>query len=285
MHVRRVEQDEPYVQVTADDLGVCDGTNRAIVHGMQHNYVQRASLLVTGGTSASDAAQIFAERGWLDRLGLHLNLTEGTCASSTPPATLCQAGSSAFCGKAEFLRRATRNAICPIEVHQETRAQLHRFGALTGALPAHVDGHHHCHVASVEIAVAIANALPPEVRRVRQPHDVTGNASEMCTCCARAHAVAVRVWKAAYAPVGCFSADAFGGLALCGRRYGSQDIAHIVRTARHRGAHNVEVMAHPGEYAPTTSWYSHRDRQAECAALQDYASASARCVDIAQPSA
>ena len=52
----------------------------------------------------------------------------------------------------------------PAEVTAEVRAQFDRFRQLTGRLPTHLDGHHHCHrvpaVGKAVVAVATELGLP-----------------------------------------------------------------------------------------------------------------------------
>ena len=132
--------------VNADDFGMSKEVNEAISDAFGKGLIDRTTLLVNM-PMAEEAMQMASERGFLDRVGIHLNLTSGlplTDEMAKDPVMCNAAGEftadfarnmwTRFC-----LPRATRK-----NTDREIRAQLDRFGKLGGKL-WHVDSHHHVH--------------------------------------------------------------------------------------------------------------------------------------------
>ena len=92
----------PELIIVADDFGVSEQRNLGILHAMEAGVVTLASVMVNGA-AAEAGIQLARERGFLGRLGLHLNLTEGR-----PPGSFCdfqrqfKAGFGSRCRKQSF---------------------------------------------------------------------------------------------------------------------------------------------------------------------------------------
>ena len=131
--------------INADDFGYSHEVNAAVAQCFPVGRINRATLLVNmPGTE--EAVRMAQEEGFFDKVGLHINLTEGypltqICARSA----LCDA-SGKFTGtfhipfKARlYLNKATREAI-----RQEVEAQVQRYLAL-GFTLLHADSHNYTH--------------------------------------------------------------------------------------------------------------------------------------------
>ncbi len=147
--------------VNADDLGSSPGVNDGIFEAHRRGLVTSATLMV-GYPGAEHAAAALAEH---PRLGVGLHLT---LSGRRPP--LVPAARVPSLVDADGLlpaRPESQAAAAPDEVRAELAAQLDRFRELTGRLPTHLDGHHHCHrqppVLEAVIETARRHALP--VRR------------------------------------------------------------------------------------------------------------------------
>ena len=66
--------------VNADDFGLTEGVNRAVIEGHVHGIITSASLLANGAAFGSAVAmsKSYAKLG----VGVHLNLTEGRPVSA-----------------------------------------------------------------------------------------------------------------------------------------------------------------------------------------------------------
>lgn len=130
----------PALVVNADDAGLHEATDRAILRCFREGVVRSASVVANGPTT-----ERFVERALalgLD-LGLHLNLTEGRALGGPLPRLTDAAGRfGGTAGKRAVLRELVEGSA---DVGAELRAQWDRLVAL-GVAPTHVDGHNHVHV-------------------------------------------------------------------------------------------------------------------------------------------
>ena len=132
--------------INADDFGLSQEVNSAVVQCFRDGTIDRTTLLVN--MPQTDAACALArEHGFFDRVGLHINLVEGT-----PLTERCRRD-PVLCGEdgrflGQFhralrgrflLNRATREAI-----REETRAQIETYLA-KGFPLMHADSHQYVH--------------------------------------------------------------------------------------------------------------------------------------------
>jgi chitin disaccharide deacetylase len=102
--------------ITADDFGLTEGVNKAIIRAHREGVVTSASLMINGG--AVDSAVAFARQNPSLDIGLHLNLTNEPFAFALRPG----AG-----------------------IEKKIRQQI-EMALKTGLTISHVDGHKHVHV-------------------------------------------------------------------------------------------------------------------------------------------
>ncbi len=132
--------------LNADDYGKSETVNRAIAECFQKNLINRTTLMVNM-PEAEAAVEIAKQEGFADRIGIHLNLTEGM------PLTEAIRHNPLFCDpEGHFhagFRQKTRNRLymdrASLEqIYAELKAQLNRYAAFE--LPLfHADSHHHIH--------------------------------------------------------------------------------------------------------------------------------------------
>ena len=154
---QRTQQHRP--RVHADDLGLSEATNNAILQLARIGKLDGASLLVRGpavkeGVEAWKALQ--AERPDLE-LCLHLCLTEGPCSAlaSAIPDLVNQDGYLKL-SFGTWLSLSLLPAMHPKrqritrQLHQEIQAQIGRFRELcSNDAPLHLDGHQHVHLVPI----------------------------------------------------------------------------------------------------------------------------------------
>jgi predicted glycoside hydrolase/deacetylase ChbG (UPF0249 family) len=151
----------PGLIVTADDLGLDESVNAAVVRAFDLGLVTHSSLLVNLD-GFREACHVIAARGWQDRVGLHLNLTEG------PPLTdgirktaLCADGRFVPIDRFRYYRFIsveTRSAVAA-----EVAAQI--AAARDAGIPlTHLDSHNDVHtapsIARVVAEVARVHGIP-----------------------------------------------------------------------------------------------------------------------------
>lgn len=132
--------------INADDFGRESSVNEAIGLCFEKRIITNTTLMVNM-PYAMDAVRLAKSNGFEDRVGLHLNLTQGV------PLTSSIRNFSSFCdGRGEFnarfhLSTAGRLTIGPREaaaLSEEIEAQIRRYLAF-GLTEKHLDSHHHSH--------------------------------------------------------------------------------------------------------------------------------------------
>ncbi len=130
--------------VNADDFGLTEGVNRAILDGHKRGIITNASLLANGG--AFDAAVVASRDVEALGVGVHLNLTDGPPIAdpSLVSSLLCSGG--VFTGSPfAVARRVMRREMKLDEVEREWRSQIEKIVS-AGIRISHLDGHKHIHL-------------------------------------------------------------------------------------------------------------------------------------------
>jgi predicted glycoside hydrolase/deacetylase ChbG (UPF0249 family) len=208
--------------VNADDFGMSTPVNVGVVEAFHRGLVSSASLMANM-PELNAAVDMAHESGLGDRLGVHLNLTEGVAL--TRPLRSCPR----FCtpdGTFVWRHRGLW-ALDSAEVHAiaaEWRAQIWALLA-KGVRPTHLDSHHHVHTAWPLGTIAIAIAREHSIPAVR----LTRN-------CGPAPGAAIRLYKTM------FNARLRrAGLAAVSRFGSALDVRSVVGVTNDP----VEVMTHP----------------------------------------
>ena len=144
----RVPSDsEKKIIVNADDFGKNESVTDAIVECFNKGYIDSSSVMVNM-PDASRAMELAKQHGFIDKINLHLNLTEGMPVSEDIKKE------SLFCdpNKGEFNRRfyesyftrffCSRRARTAIR--EEIKAQFELYKRM-GGISASLDSHHHVH--------------------------------------------------------------------------------------------------------------------------------------------
>jgi len=161
--------------INADDYGMNPNCTKAITECMLKGWVTNTSLMVNM-PSCEDAVEQARQNGLLDRIGLHLNFTEGV------PLTERIRENREFCDEnGEFnwgfrsggfkkLLRSLDAADADV-LAEETEAQIRRYIDL-GLPVRHFDAHHHSHLVYRVIPVVFGVARKYGFKSVRRPVNV-----------------------------------------------------------------------------------------------------------------
>lgn len=130
--------------INADDFGISESVNHAIDYCFNNNIIQRTTILVNMDSSDS-AVALSKEHGYADKVGLHLNLIEGTPLTELIKNTI-------FCTNGVFNGQALRNQrnrfLLDKQVQNavkcELRAQIEKYIGY-GFTLYHIDSHEHTH--------------------------------------------------------------------------------------------------------------------------------------------
>lgn len=141
------------VVANADDFGIDENRTSAILECFESGAVSRTTAMVNMAYF-EDAVKRIRNAGRLNRMGLHLNLTEGK------PLTAAMRECSYFCDAsgeftANFHRSKVSRFVLPHSLYDIIRneiiAQVERFFD-AGATLKHVDSHHHSHT---DLSIAV----------------------------------------------------------------------------------------------------------------------------------
>jgi len=132
--------------VNADDFGLSESVNRAITECFEKEYIDRTTVMVNM-PFAKEAATIAEKNGFKNKVGLHVNLTQGK------PLTEGIARNSLFCDEnGEFTAAFYHKTLLRLhmdkksmdDMYREIKAQLDEYISL-GFTLNHIDSHHHVH--------------------------------------------------------------------------------------------------------------------------------------------
>lgn len=153
--------------VNADDFGLTQGVNRAIVQGNAAGIVTSATLMANA--KASLAATDLAKLQPSLKTGCHVVLIDGEPLSINLP-TLTN-GSSRFRNSLkQFAMAAVHKQIFADEIQRETEAQIRKIQACGVAL-THVDSHKHTHMFPEVLRPVLRAAKACGIRAVRNPFE------------------------------------------------------------------------------------------------------------------
>jgi chitin disaccharide deacetylase len=151
--------------VNADDFGLTEGVNRAVIEGHVHGIITSTSLLANG--AAFDSAVVMSKSYAKLGVGVHLNLTEGR-PISVPSEIPSLVNSQEFfvSGAVRQAKRILTGRANLSEVERELRSQIEKVRA-TGVRITHLDGHQHLHLLSPILDIVINLAREFEIAAVR----------------------------------------------------------------------------------------------------------------------
>jgi len=212
----------PAVVINADDLGKSPSVNQAILASFERGLISSATVMANM-PGFRDACAAVVEHEIQDRIGVHLNLSEGEPLSDRirGQARLCSP--EGLLGPAIDTRwRLTRDEETAVEI--ELAAQIDALLDL-GITPSHLDSHHHVHTRWPFTSIVLRLARRYGVRAVRLSRN-----------CGPSLGPAKGLYK-----VAANARIARAGLALT-RHFGSaRDAASLTRFDG-----PVEIMVHPG---------------------------------------
>ena len=132
--------------VNADDYGKSKEINRAVCEAFEKGYITTTTLMANM-PEAKEAYMLAKEKGFDDKVGVHLNITEGmplTGGIRNNPLICSQDGSfnAAFYHNTKYRLYMDRQSVDQIK--DELDAQIAFFLDL-GFKSLHIDSHHHVH--------------------------------------------------------------------------------------------------------------------------------------------
>ena len=153
--------------INADDFGLTQGVNRAIIEGCTKGIVTSATIMANGTAfqGAADSAKSLPRLG----TGCHVVLLDGMAVASGLH-TLTNGRGHFRNSLKEFARAAWQKKIASSEVQREAEAQIRKI-QLSGITLTHVDSHKHTHIFPQILRPVLRAAKAHGIRAVRNPFE------------------------------------------------------------------------------------------------------------------
>jgi hopanoid biosynthesis associated protein HpnK len=153
--------------VNADDFGLTEGVNRAIIDGHRNGILTSATLMANGAAFDSAVAAGLAAPSL--GIGVHLNLTQGPPVSSVSSVSSIVTSEGSFYPSSGILaRRILMGQVRPRDIETELRRQIEKI-ASAGICITHLDSHKHIHLLPAIFNVVIRLAGEFGIDCVRCP--------------------------------------------------------------------------------------------------------------------
>ena len=160
--------------VNADDFGLTEGVNRAIIDGHRNGIITSTTLMANGVSfdSAVAAGLAAPELG----IGVHLNLTQGRPVSfaSKVPSIVTSEGSF-YPGPGTLVRRVLTSKANLRDIETELRSQIEKV-ASSGIRITHLDSHKHIHLLPPIFRMVLKLARDYGIECVRCPAEPAASA-------------------------------------------------------------------------------------------------------------
>jgi len=238
--------------VNADDFGLTQGVNRAIVACHEHGIVSSATLMATG--SCFDEAVALGSALPELSVGCHVVLVDGE--PLLPPSevrSLLAPGTSRFYHSiGEVLAAVARGRFRPAEIEAEATAQMAKLRG-AGVAISHFDAHKHTHMFPSILEPLLKAAKTQGIAAVRNPFEAPGAVSlreaagNSTLLLRKAETTVLRAalrgrWLRAVQAAGLATTDGSLGVAATG----TLDAARLRAMLRNMPAGTWELVCHPG---------------------------------------
>jgi predicted glycoside hydrolase/deacetylase ChbG (UPF0249 family) len=167
----------PYLVVNADDFGITEGTNRAILDAHKKGIVTSTSLLANA-QSFDHAVGIALDNPTLG-VGVHLTLSEGRPIDDIARMVIFVPGAEEGqfpLGNSPYVKAMLMGKLPHKNIMREFKSQISKI-TRTGIKPTHIDGHKYIHLLPgiVNIAAEAAEIYGIPFIRLPRPADSIGS--------------------------------------------------------------------------------------------------------------
>ncbi|TAM78587.1 MAG: ChbG/HpnK family deacetylase [Acidobacteria bacterium] len=160
--------------VNADDFGLTEGVNRAILDGHKNGIITSTTLMANG--VAFDSAVTAITTAPALGVGVHLNLTQGRPVSPASQVPSIVTSEGDFCpGPGILARQILTRRVRLGEVETELRSQIDKVLS-TGTRITHLDSHKHIHLLPQIFSVVVKLAREYRIGCIRCPVEPASSA-------------------------------------------------------------------------------------------------------------
>lgn len=218
--------------INADDFGISHSVNEAIILCFNKKLIHRTTLMVNM-PEADDAVQQADKCGYFDKVGLHLNLTEGMPLTKRIRKTELCSENGSFNRKSLTVQknRFYFNRELKTAVYEEIEAQIRKY--VEYDLPLrHIDSHEHIHTSISVLNILLPLASQYGFQSIRLARNIPVNE--------------ISVAKRAYKTLindRIYRFNARNGKCTSIRRFGS--LLDVEKELCRNGLDGIEMMVHP----------------------------------------
>jgi chitin disaccharide deacetylase len=263
--------------VNADDFGLTEGTNRAIIDAHRTGIVTSTSLLANG--YAFDHAVKLAHENPSLGIGVHLTLTEGPPVTGRDPGLHLDSNGHFPLSNQPFARDLIAARLQRDAIRREFEAQIRKVIA-AGITPTHVDGHKYIHLLPGIAGIVADLARKMGIPVMRVPHRIADLPSAFARS-ARIPGMLILLAMGILA----YRKARRAGLRMSDRVIGFIDTGHLDHAAIRRLLFSrtpypgiTELLCHPAFRSPQLEdllargyhWIASYDFDAETAAVSDH---------------
>jgi hopanoid biosynthesis associated protein HpnK len=235
------ERRSRFVIINADDFGLHEAVNKAVVHAHQHGVVTSASIMACG-TAFEDAVVRWRNCPGLG-IGIHLTLVEERPVAP-PDQVRSLVNKEGFMPRSymAFAHRWLSRQISLGDVARELEAQVERV-LRAGIMPSHFDSHQHVHCLPGIWRAILSLARKYHVPYVRLPRFDSLRADATVVETAVRAGVNMMAWLRGHASSSAVKhADHLGGLSFSGR----MTVPRLLAILNSVSPGLTEIMVHPG---------------------------------------
>jgi len=153
----------PTVIINADDFGLNEHITKAIAEAFKRGLITDTTMMATG-KYFDEAVALAKEQGFFDRIGVHLNLTEGE------PLTEDIKAQPRFVNNGRFHkgydRRKKLTSAEQEAISKELSAQIEKLQK-AGICITHADSHHHVHTGLYIAPVVVRVCREHGINKIR----------------------------------------------------------------------------------------------------------------------
>ena len=154
-----------FIIINADDYGLNERNSHAIAEAFSKQLITDTTMLANF-SYFDEAVKLAQKEGFIDRIGIHLNLTEGK------PLTRDIEKCERFVSDGVFNKRYNNDRVSPLSkaekdaIYKELSAQADRIKN-AGIRMTHADSHHHIHTSVTIAPIAVRVCREHGIDKIR----------------------------------------------------------------------------------------------------------------------
>ncbi len=149
--------------INADDYGLNPHCTKAIAMAFRDHCISDTTIMATG-MAFEEALSIAKQEGFLNQIGIHFNLTEGTPLTDSIKQCDLFVKNGVFHAHINRLKPLTRAE--KIAVYHELSAQIEKLEN-AGVTATHADSHHHIHTALFLAPIVLQVCREHQIDKIR----------------------------------------------------------------------------------------------------------------------